>query len=182
MVNLETLTARSLRHYELGRLRMAARVAIVLAPIVAVCLLEPIGREACACCAALLSAAAIWLRYRSRAGLESVSTGLLAGSIPLAAALILTRLDPGCASAGLLSYCTGFSLLIGGLAGAVVALRERGAMPLSSHWLVVVGVALLTASLGCVRLGLASVAGVALGMLVGCASLRGAAGNRELER
>ena len=56
MVNLETLTARSLRHYELGRLRMASRVAIMLAPIVAVCLLEPMGREACACCAALLLA------------------------------------------------------------------------------------------------------------------------------
>ena len=70
MVNLETLTARSLRHYELGRFRMAARVAILLAPVVALCLLEPVGREASACCAALLLATTIWLRHRSRAGLE----------------------------------------------------------------------------------------------------------------
>jgi hypothetical protein len=174
MVSLETLTARSLRHYELGRLRMAARIAIVIAPIVAICLLEPVGREACACCAALLLAATIWLRYRSRAGFESVSTGLLAGSIPLAAALALTRIDPGCASADLVSYCTGFSLLIGGAAGAVVALRERGVVTLSGHWLVAIGVALLTASLGCARLGLASVGGVALGLLIGRASMRGA--------
>jgi hypothetical protein len=174
MVNLETLTARSLRHYELGRLRMAARIALVLAPIVAISLLEPIGREACACCAVLLLAATVWLRFRSRSGLESVSTGLLAGSIPLAAALVLMRLDPACASADLFSYCTGFSLLIGGAAGAVVALRERGLLALPSHWLTTVGVALLTASLGCVRLGLASVAGVALGMLVGRALMRGA--------
>lgn len=174
MVNLETLTARSLRHYELGRLRMAARIAMVLAPIVAICLLEPVGREASACCAALLLASTIWLRHRSRAGLESVSTGLLAGSIPLAAALALTRIDPGCASAELLSYCTGFSLLVGGAAGAVVALRERGVVPLPGHWLVAAGVALLTASLGCVRLGLASVGGVALGLLIGRSSMRGA--------
>jgi hypothetical protein len=174
MVNLETLTARSLRHYELGRLRMAASVAIVLIPIAAVCLLEPSGREACACCAALLLAASVWLRFRSRAGVESVSTGLLAGGIPLAAMLVLTRIDPGCATAGLLSYCTGFSLLVGAAAGAVVALRERGRAPLSSHWLLAVGVAVLTASLGCVRLGVVSIVGVAVGILVGRTSARSA--------
>lgn len=174
MVNLETLTARSLRYYELGRLRMAARVAIVLIPIVAVCLLEPIGREACVCCAALLLIASVWLRFRNRAGVESVSTGLLAGGIPLAAMLVLTRVDPGCATAGLLSYCTGFSLLVGAGAGAVVALRERTHAALSSHWLLAVGVAMLTASLGCVRLGIASLVGVAIGILVGRTSMRSA--------
>jgi hypothetical protein len=158
MVKLETLTARSLRYYELGRLRMAARIALVLLPIAAVCLLEPIGRETCACCAGLLLAACVWLRFRSRAGVESVSTGLLAGGIPLAAALVLTRLDPGCAAAGPISYCTGFSLLIGAAAGTVVALRERGRSPLSDRWLLA-------------RLGVASVVGVALGMLIGRASV-----------
>jgi hypothetical protein len=174
MVNLETLTARSLRHYELGRLRMAARVAIVLAPIVAICLLEPIGREACACCAALLSTTSVWLRFRNRAGVESVSTGLLAGGVPLAAALVLARVDPECTTAGLLSYCTGFSLLLGAAAGAVVALRERSRTLLASHWLLAIGVAVLTASLGCVRLGVASVVGVAVGLLVGHATMRSA--------
>jgi hypothetical protein len=172
MVNFETLTARSLRHYELGRLRMAARIAFVLVPIAAVCLLEPIGREACACCAALLLVASVWLRFRSRAGVESVSTGLLAGGIPFAAALLLTRIDPGCGRASLVSYCTGFSLVVGAAGGAVVAIRERGRVPLSSHWLLAVGVALLTASLGCIRLGVASVAGVALGLMAGRASMR----------
>lgn len=173
MVNLETLTAQSLRSYELGRLRMAARVAMVLAPIVAICLFEPIGRESCACCAGLLVAASVWLRFRSRVGVESVTSGLLAGAIPLAAALALARLDPGCATAGTFSYCTGFSLLMGAAAGTVVAFRERGRAPLSSQWLLAVGVALLTASLGCMRLGIASVAGVALGILIGRASMRG---------
>lgn len=131
-----------LRHYELGRLRMAARVVIVLAPIVALCLLEPIGREACVCCAALLLAVSVWLRFRNRAGVESVSIGLLAGGIPLVAVLVLARLDPGCATAGLVSYCTGFSLLVGAAAGAVVALCERGNESSSGHWLLAIGVAL----------------------------------------
>jgi len=174
MVNLETLTTRSLRHYELGRLRMAARVALVLAPLAAICLLEPVGREGCACCAALLLAACIWLRFRSRVGVESVSTGLLAGGIPLAAALMLTRIDPGCATAGPLSTCSALSLLIGATAGAVVALRERSRAPLSGHGLLAVGVALLTASLGCLRLGVASTAGMTLGLIIGRASMRSA--------
>jgi len=172
MVNLETLTAQSLRHYERGRLRMAARVAVVLAPIVAVCLLEPVGREGCTCCAVLLLAASVWLRFRSRAGVESVATGLLAGGIPLAAGLALTRIDPGCAAAGLVSYCTGFSLLIGATGGAVVAMRERRGIPASGSWLLAVGIAMLTASLGCIRLGIASVVGVALGLVIGRASMR----------
>jgi hypothetical protein len=170
MVNLESLTTRSLRHYELGRLRMASRIAIVLAPLVAVCLLEPAGREAGACCAALLVLGSVWLRFRNRAGVESVTTGLLAGAVPLAALLLLTQLDPGCATAGALSYCTGFSLLFGAMAGAVVARRERTAAPISGNWLFAVGIALLTAGLGCARLGLASIVGVAVGMLVGRAS------------
>lgn len=172
MVNLETLTARSLRHYELGRLRMAARIALVLVPIVAVCLLEPVGREACACCAALLLGASVWLRFRNRVGVESVTTGLLAGGLPLVATLALTLVDPGCATAPPLSYCTGFSLLAGGAAGTVVAFRERARTTPSGHWLLAISVALLAASLGCVRFGLASVAGVALGMVVGRASMR----------
>jgi hypothetical protein len=172
MVNLETLTARSLRRYELGRLRMAARVAIVLVPIAVICLLEPAGREACACCASLLLVASVWLRFRDRVGVESVSTGLLAGAIPLSAALVLTRLDPGCATAGLISLCTGFSVLVGGIAGVIVALRERTRPSLSEHWLLAAGVALLAASLGCARLGIASIAGVAIGIIAGRASMR----------
>jgi hypothetical protein len=172
MVNLETLTARSLRRYELGRLRMAARIAIVVVPIAAICLLEPAGREACACCAALLLVASVWLRFRDRIGVESVSTGLLAGAIPLSAALMLTQLDPGCAAAGLISLCTGFSVLVGGVAGVIVALRERARASLSGHWLLAAGVALLAASLGCARLGIASIAGVAIGIIVGRASMR----------
>jgi hypothetical protein len=98
MVNLETLTARSFRYYELGRLSVAASVAIVLAPIVAVCLLEP-----------------TWSRFVS---------------------------------------------------AAARCFRAIGCSPL--------GVAVLTASLSCVRLGVASIVGVAIGTLVGRTSMRSA--------
>lgn len=174
MVNLDDLTAQSLQHYERGRLRMALRVAIVLMPVIALCLLEPIGREACACCAALLLGAAVWLRFRNRLGVESVTTGLLAGAVPLSAALLLTQLDPGCATAGPLSFCSAFSVVIGGAGGVVVAIRERERASLSNHWILAGSIAILAASLGCVRLGLASVVGVAFGIIAGRASMSAA--------
>ena len=149
---------------------MAARVALVLLPMIGLCLLEPVGREACACCGMILVSAAIWLRFRDRAGVTSVTTGLLAGVIPLVAALALSRFDPGCAVAGIASYCTAFSLLIGSMAGGVVAVRETRAKEHAGSWIFSAGVAALAATLGCVRLGVASIAGVALGIVVGRAA------------
>jgi hypothetical protein len=146
---------------------MAAKVALVVVPLIAICLLEPVGRKTCICCGAFLLAATIWLRFRDRAGLDSVSTGLLGGAVPLAAALVLTRLDPGCATAGALSMCTGFSVLMGGTAGAIVAFREASGRLRGAHWLLASGIASLAASLGCARLGVASIAGVAVGIVVG---------------
>jgi hypothetical protein len=170
MANLETLTRRGLKAYERGRLRMAARIALVVVPLVAICLLEPLGREACLCSGVLLLGGAVWLRFRNRSGVETVTTGLLAGGIPLAGALLLSRFGPGCASADLVSSCTLFSILIGGLGGAVVAFREAALGARSSHGAMAAIIAALVASLGCARLGIASIAGVVLGIVVGCAA------------
>jgi len=170
MENLEALAKRGLRAYELGRLRMALRVGLVLIPAVVVCLLEPVGRVCCAGCGVLLLGAAVWLRFRDRVGVESVTSGLLAGAIPLVAGLALVEFDPGCAAAPAFSCCTLFSVLVGGAAGAVVALREASAKSRSGNWLLAAGVAALAASLGCIRLGLASVLAVTLGIVVGRAA------------
>jgi hypothetical protein len=96
----------------------------------------------------------------------------MAGTVPLVALLLLARFDPECAGAGVVSYCTGFSIFVGAAAGAMVAWRERVQASRAGNWLLAAGIALLTAGLGCARLGLASVAGVALGMAVGRMSLR----------
>ena len=170
MDKLEVLTNRSLRAYELGRLRMAARVALVLLPVIALCLFEPIGRKACACCGAVLLALAVWFRFRDRTGVDGVTTGLLAGGIPLVAALAVTKFDPGCATAGPISYCTMFSVLIGAAAGSVVALREAGLAKRSGGWVLPIAISGLAASVGCIRLGVASILGVAFGIVVGRAT------------
>ena len=167
MVSREQLRIEGLRAYELGRLRSASRIAIVLVPLATVCLFESRGRAACACVAAILLSLCVWLRWRDRRGFEVVTTGLQAGSIPLLAGLALDRLGIECGLAGAASYCTGFAALVGAGAGSYIGVRER-------HWpgrlgsLCTAGaVAALAAVLGCVRLGLVGVAGVVAGIALG---------------
>jgi hypothetical protein len=167
MVNLEQLGARGLRAYELGRLRVASTIALLLVPLAAFCLIEARGRGQCACCAVALLGASVWLRWRDRAGVESVTNGLLAGAVPLVAAVVLARIDPGCASAGAFSWCTAFSLGLGALVGTAAALREGRREPRSWSVATTAGIAALAAGLGCVRLGLASVFGVGVGIAIG---------------
>jgi hypothetical protein len=139
----------------------------------AVCLVESRGRELCACVSALLLGLAIWLRWRNRVGSEAVRTGLVAGSGPLVAGLLLDRFDLQCGLAGGATACTAFAVLLGGGAGLFIGLRQHQ-RPWSSA-LMAGGIAALSASLGCVRLGVVGVVGVIAGIglgLVGATSRR----------
>jgi hypothetical protein len=99
--------------------------------------------------------------------METVTTGLLAGSIPLVAGIVLSRLNLRCDTAGAAPYCTAFSALIGVSAGAVIAVREARGRPRFWGWLMAATIAVLAASLGCLRLGVAGIASVVLGIAMG---------------
>ena len=176
MVNREQLRTQALWAYETGRLRAASRIALVLIPAAAVCLLESRGRGTCACTSVALLGLAIWLRWRNRRGFEAVSTGLLAGSVPLVAGLFLDRFDLQCGLAGGSTFCTGFAVLLGGTAGVFIGVRENKRRRQLWSAVTAAAVAALAASLGCVRLGvvgLASiVAGIALGVVGATAARR----------
>lgn len=165
MVNLEQLRTRGLWAYETGRMRTASRIALMVIPAAAVCLLEARGREACACLSVLLLGVAIWLRWRDRRGADAVATGLLAGSLPLAAGLVLARLGLRCGAEP--SLCVGFSVLVGLGAGALIAVREATRRGRTWSWFTAGTVATLAASIGCIRLGIMGIVGVVLGMVVG---------------
>jgi hypothetical protein len=169
MVNLEQLRVRGLRAYEQGRVRTAARIGLLVIPMAALCLVEATGRQACACLAVLLLALAVWLRWRDRRGMEAVTTGLLAGTIPLVVGLILARLDIDCHAPGTQTLCAALSASLGLAAGVFIALREARRKARSGSWLVAGSIAVLAASMGCLRLGIASVISVALGLAVGAA-------------
>ena len=167
MANLEELSLRGLRAYEIGRLRMALRVSLVLAPAMLVCAFEARTREACLCVGVLLLGLSVWLRWRDRDGFEAVSTGLLAGGLPFALGLVLARLGVHCSAEESAALCLGFSGLIGVVAGAIIAVRE--ARQRSRAWSVATAAAIsiLAGTLGCLRLGVASVLAVAAGTVVG---------------
>ncbi len=167
MVDFEQLTVRGLRAYEIGRLRTASRVALALAPAALVCLLEARARESCACLAVLLLGFTVWLRWRDRTGFEAVTTGLLAGSLPLVAGLVLSRMDLRCGPAEMAPLCIACSVFVGIGGGIVIAVRE--ARRNGRFWSVVAAaaVAVLAASMGCLRLGIASVVSLVVGVAVG---------------
>ena len=167
MVNLEQLTARGLRAYEFGRFCTASRVALALAPALFVCLLEPRGRESCACLAVLLVGLTIWLRWRDRSGLDAATTGLLAGSLPLLAGMALSRLDLRCGSLDSAPLCTALSALVGVAGGVVIAVREARQRGRFASVAAAATISVVAASLGCLRLGVASVLSVALGIAAG---------------
>jgi hypothetical protein len=167
MVNLEQLAAHGLRAYELGRLRTASRVALALVPAAVVCLLEPKGRESCACLAVLLVGLTVWLRWRDRSGFEAATTGLLAGSLPLVAGLVLSRFDLHCGDIERAPLCTALSALVGVAGGVVIAVREVRERGRFASVAAAATISVLAASLGCLRLGIASVLSVALGIAVG---------------
>jgi len=167
MVTPEELTARGLRAYEFGRLLAACRVALVLVPLATLCLVERTGREMCACAGVLLFAAAVWLRWRDRSGTEAVRTGLIAGSIPLFAGLVLDRLGLRCGLAGSDSFCAVLSVLLGGGAGALIAVKQPRVGARVSSFVTAGAVAALAATLGCVRLGVLGLSSMLAGMLLG---------------
>lgn len=171
MVNPEELTEKGLRAYELGRLLAALRVALVVVPLAALCLVESRGRSAVACLSVILLGTTVWLRWRDRRGTDAVTTGLVAGGLPLVAGLVVDRLDLHCGFSGGDSFCTTFSILLGAGAGMLITANQRGAGARASSLFTAAAVAALAAGLGCVRLGVVGVgsmlAGVVLGSLLG---------------
>ncbi|WP_437549943.1 hypothetical protein WME97_05405 [Sorangium sp. So ce367] len=172
MVNREQLKRLGLRAYEVGRLRVAARAAWILVPVVLVCMLETGERETCACLGVLLLGASFFLRWRDRQGADSVRDGLLAGALPLLAGLAAARVAPACADAPLLSVCTAVCLGIGVPSGVWLGVRlVRGSAP-ASTWLGASGIAVLAASLGCAGLGISGLIGAGAGLVLGAASAK----------
>src|SRR6478609_8999142 len=113
MLTRDQLKQGGLRAYERGRLRAAARVAWVLVPVALVCALGTGAGEACACLAVLLFSVALYLRWRDRLGVDAVSAGLFAGSLPLVVGLLLGRLGPAYENAPFWSVCTALCVAVG---------------------------------------------------------------------
>lgn len=148
---------------------------LLLAPLTAVCLVERRGRAACVRLAVALVALAVWLRWRNRQGVAAVSLGLQAGSMPLLLGLALDSSGLECGLVGHSTLCTGFAALVGCTSGVWISVGERLTQRPTRSWVTASAVAMLSASLGCLRLGVVGLAGVYLGLASGLGMLTVAA-------
>lgn len=169
MVSREQLRLQGLRAYELGRLRAATRVGLVVIPAAAICLISGGEREACACIATLLLGVCIWLRWRDRRGFEVVTLGLQAGAVPLVVGLTLDRFGIECSVEGGSVFCLLFAVLAGGASGAYISSTEAQSSARLGSVLTAGGIAALAGALGCVRLGIVGTTSVLVGMALGLA-------------
>ncbi len=171
MVDLDRLEARARQAAERGRLRMAARVALAVAPLACVAVLAGGDPAASACLACLLLLLAGGLRYWHRDGVEAVRLGFGMGLVPLATTVLLRACGVDCAPLAQLGEGEIACILAGAAAGAGVALRATSAdRPSLRVWTLATGVASATAALGCVALGLGG-ALVTVTVLVGTSGL-----------
>lgn len=161
MVDLDSLRMDARRGYELGRVRFAGRIIAVIAPLAAVCWWETRASLKCAVFAVGLIALAMGLRRRNQRGVEDVNAGLLAGLVPAGTALLICHFAPTCPETLLVGTCVAAGALAGIAIGRYVIVNHLGQRGMAAGL-----IALLTASLGCVGVGIGVTFGIAVAMVV----------------
>lgn len=162
-----SLRARAKRAYELGRLRMATRITLPVAAMIAVPLLGGQALASTALAGAVLLALAVGFRFRGQVLGRAVTPGLLAGSAPLLLPLLLRSSGHCCIGGACWSIC-----MLGCIAGGVlagVAIAWRSAAEKEQRWTFLGAASLLAGAagvLGCAVFGYAGMTGMAVAVVV----------------
>ena len=170
MRDLALLRLDAKRAYEWGRLWAALRIAFLVVPMTAVCAWETGAVSPCLVLGTALLVVATTIRWRQYNGFRVVSTGLRTGILPLAAALALCRFAPSCPPGVALALCCSAGVASGVL---IWGKLERSTPAPWHEWLGAATVAGLTATLGCLALGLGTGIGAAAGVALGTAVATG---------
>lgn len=162
--------ARVRRAYEWGRLRHGARWLVWTTPLalLASCGCTPLMQVGLA--GGVLGVLCVAMGWRGGVAGRAVGPGLLAGTVPLAAGLVLAWADHGCAAPACLSMCVpvcGGAGLAAGL--AVVLWGQQASSSRRALTLEAAAVACVAGGMGCLALGAAGVTGMALGLALGAA-------------
>jgi hypothetical protein len=161
------LRARAKHAYELGRLRVAARAAAAVIPMVALSLVACDRPALTFAAGATLLALAVAFRWRGETWGRAVTPGLLAGSVPLLLPLLL-RSSGHCCVGGEVCWSACMIGCIGGgiLAGAAIGIAS--AVEKEHRWAFLSAATLLAGfagMLGCAVVGVAGMAGMALAVV-----------------
>lgn len=159
----DLLARRARRAYELGRLRMASRVALLVIPAVALGVMLSSARSECACLGVIVLASAVGLRWYGRGYDRAVVPGVIAGVLPMSAGLVSPRL----LAAGEEVTCAVLCAvgLVSGIMLARYATRDAQGLD-GRRWLVGVGIAAVMAIIGCLGHGFEALLGLLLGSVI----------------
>jgi hypothetical protein len=159
--------SRARRAYEAGRLASAAKRALVVAAGAAVALLSCADAGATAVSVVPLGVLVTALLWRGQEWADGVRPGLVAGLVPFVLPVLSQATGYFC-SATVCVFLPTVCVAGGVVGGAVLGtLRRR---PFGAHagfWVSAVSVTAVLGSAGCLVAGLAGVAGLALGLLLG---------------
>lgn len=157
MVDLEALAGLAERTAERSRVRMACRVGVPIAMLAGSTIAAGASITACACIAVALFVLAATLRWRDRIGVECVTAGLALGAVPAIAALLLRGCGIECRGLAALASGDVLCLLAGALTGLGVTWQASCATNMRGRrWITMMLIASMTATLGCVGVGVAA--------------------------
>ena len=165
------LEARARRAYELSRLAVASRRALLLVPLMALSLAGCAGRLEVLGCGALLLGTVTLLLWRGQDYGAAVMPGLIAGLTPLVLPPLAQLFGRGCAYGScqiLPSACA-----LGGLAGGILLgiLAPRPHAGRLTPFVATCSVATLAGAVGCLLYGLVGLAFMAAGLAMGALPL-----------
>jgi hypothetical protein len=163
------LEAEARRSYEWGRLAWGWKRAVIVAAPSGLALLICTNLAATAGCVVLLALLVTVLFWRGREFAEGVRPGLLAGLVPFVLPLASQASGYFCSATVCLVLPT--VCVAGGIVGGA-ALGLQGRRPFAAHlgfWTSAFLVTAALGSVGCLMAGLAGIAGLAAGLLVGAA-------------
>jgi len=170
MTSRDLLQAQARRAYECGRLRAALKISVVIGGLAIVSAIETGEWTWVSVIGSMLLLVTVGLCWHHRRGTDDATVGLQAGAVPLLAALVWCRYGSSEAAPLAVALCS-----IAGVVGGVWIWRYARTSPArsSTRFVIAAGVAVLTACLGCVGLGLSSLGGVLLGLAAGSVGAHG---------
>jgi hypothetical protein len=158
------------RAYELGRLRRALSRAVAILPAAAIPVAQcaTLGRaaEACVAAGAVVVLVALFL-WRGEGYGRGARTGFVAGLAPLLVPTLASSTGVLCSATicGVLpAAAVGGGVVAGLILGGGAPRGDRGGLP---FWFAAVAVTCTLGAIGCLHVGLAGLAGMALGVLAG---------------
>jgi hypothetical protein len=162
-LDLRDLERRARAAYERGRLRTATRDAWPVLGLAAIALALGSRPWSVVAVASVLFVVVVLALHRGRGSARVVLHALLGGSLPMLAGLLSCKVPHGCTGAGCTSGCMVVCLVAAAIGGAFVA-RRCAALDREA-WVAAGLVAALTGGLGCIVVGVAGLAGLAIGLI-----------------